>query len=73
MICPSCGENNSDNAALCTYCGYKFRFGHAFNDPANMTFLKSGSAGKSRAGRIVFFLFLLVMVVTVIVASFLKY
>jgi uncharacterized membrane protein YvbJ len=38
MICPSCGTDNPEDAGQCSDCGYKFRFGHAFNDPRNMMF-----------------------------------
>jgi hypothetical protein len=54
MICPSCGVENQDSASQCVNCHHKFRFGHAYNDPKNMTlpnFLKSGSA-KTKAVRL---------------------
>ena len=38
MICPRCGEINIDSAGQCSNCHHKFRFGHAFNDPANITY-----------------------------------
>ncbi len=40
MICPSCGTDNWANAAQCSNCHFKFRFGHAYNDPANMTIFR---------------------------------
>lgn len=71
MICPACGKNNADEAALCTGCGYKFRFGHAFNDPARMTFIQPGSSGKAKTGRIVFFSLLLALLIAAVVVAIL--
>ena len=39
MICPGCGKDNQEGIGQCVHCGYKFQFGHAFDDPSKMTFL----------------------------------
>ena len=39
MICPSCGHDNTDSAGQCVNCHHNFRFGYAFDDPANMTII----------------------------------
>ncbi len=44
MICPKCRSENSDTAAECSVCLYKFRFGHAYNDPAHMMHIDSPPA-----------------------------
>ena len=56
MICPSCSTNNPDDSAACVNCGYKFRFGHAYNDPKGMQFLdlRKSSMKKSRAMALAF-------------------
>lgn len=40
MLCPHCGKENEDDALLCAECGYRFQFGHAYNDPAKMSLLE---------------------------------
>ena len=55
MLCPSCGTDNPDDAGECKKCGYKLRFGHAFNDPARMTFLNFSKTAskKTRTSRLI--------------------
>ncbi len=38
MLCPSCGTDNPDESGMCSKCGFKFRFGYAFNDSKKMRF-----------------------------------
>jgi hypothetical protein len=58
MLCPSCGVENPDDAAMCAKCGYKFRFGHAYNDPGKSTFLNL--SGKPRALKYTFIAFIVI-------------
>ena len=68
MLCPSCGMKNSDQAAQCTACGYKFRFGHAFNDPAQMKFINVSKSDpkKSKSLRIFFVAFCFLIFILII-------
>lgn len=71
MLCPKCGYDNPDNASQCSKCNYKFRFGHAYKDPQNMTFISSSNSKKPKIVRYVFFsMFLLILIL--IVVSWLK-
>ena len=66
MVCPKCGYNNPDNAAQCSNCYYKFRFGHAYNDPKYMTFISVGNAKNSKSVRYIFIsIFLLVFILII--------
>lgn len=46
MICPKCGHENLDSAAMCTKCYYKFNFGHAHGDPGKTFYFISSPAKK---------------------------
>jgi len=48
MVCPSCGIQHSDEPGQCSNCGYKFRWGYAFNDPKKMTFIDTFDGAKPR-------------------------
>ncbi|NIT99792.1 MAG: zinc-ribbon domain-containing protein, partial [Nitrosopumilaceae archaeon] len=39
MVCPSCGNDISDDAKQCAQCGYKFSYWYGFNDPGKMRLL----------------------------------
>ncbi|RPH90805.1 MAG: zinc-ribbon domain-containing protein [Calditrichaeota bacterium] len=52
MICPSCGIDNADDSPQCSNCGYKFRFGYAFDDPKRVTFINW--SGKHKMARTIF-------------------
>jgi hypothetical protein len=69
MLCPSCGSENPDDAAICAKCNYKFRFGHAYNDPGKGTFINL--SGKSRVLRYSFFAFV-VLVLALVILSWIK-
>ena len=69
MICPKCGYANPDNAAQCAHCYYKFRFGHAYNDPAAASFPSLGSSKKMRLVRLIFFLFFILLFIFMIFMS----
>lgn len=72
MICPKCGTENPGDAAACSECGYKFRFGHAFDDPNKMTFLGfSGSRSKLiRSAGYVFVVLLVIFFILIIFSWF---
>ena len=72
MICPSCGYNNSEDAEQCAQCNYKFRFGHAHGDPANMTFISSGESKKAKMARYVFAAFFIFIFIVMIISWFLS-
>lgn len=63
MICPGCGTDNPEEALQCFRCGHKFQFGHAYNDPANMTFVNFSRRPKGI--RILIGFFLLVMLLAI--------
>ena len=74
MICPRCGQLNSDSAGQCSQCHYKFRPGYAFNDPANAmypSFVQKSSheskksKRKNIVGYVLFILLLLVLILSV--------
>ncbi len=71
MICPKCGYDNPDNAGQCSNCYYKFKFGHAYNDPQNMTLISLSNSKKSKIVRFIFFS-ILILVFILIVVSWLK-
>jgi hypothetical protein len=48
MLCPHCGANNGDDAPSCVQCGYKFRFGHAYNDPQKGTLIGGSKSDSTR-------------------------
>jgi len=69
MICPKCGHQNPDSAAMCTKCYYKFNFGHAHGDPAKIFYFASSQAKKkwvSVALIIIFILFILMFLFSVL-------
>ena len=71
MICPKCGHENPDSAAMCTNCYYKFRFGHAHGDPAR-TFYFTASSRKKKwifIAMIIIFLIIIVMFIFSIISS----
>jgi len=68
MLCPKCGQENPDNAGQCSNCFYKFRFGNAFNDPKNMTFVTPGKSKESKIARYIFFSILLFLFILIIVS-----
>jgi len=71
MVCPACGTNNSDDSGLCAVCGYKFRLGHAYNDPKRMTFvnwLSKTKTSKSRITRCLFASIFLIIFVLIILS-----
>jgi uncharacterized membrane protein YvbJ len=74
MICPSCGAENPDDAGQCSSCQYRFRFGHAYNDPARMSLLRWPRATDSTALKIAKYavLLLLVAIVVVVIVSSLR-
>jgi uncharacterized membrane protein YvbJ len=73
MLCPSCGMNNSDDSPQCSNCGYKFRFGYAYNDPKRMTFinlLKSNTKKSKIRGYL--FISIALIILVLIILSWLK-
>ena len=72
MICPRCGEINSDSAGECSRCHHKFSLGHAFNDPAHATYpsFVGKSPGNAKrlniVGYIVFILLFLALILAII-------
>jgi uncharacterized membrane protein YvbJ len=68
MICPSCGAQNPDDAALCGACQYRFRFGHAFNDPAHPKMPELRRSAKSKKSRVTRYLILTIIVVAALLA-----
>lgn len=69
MICPKCGHENPDSAALCANCFYKFNFGHAHGDPAK-TFYFASSAPKKKwitiASIVLFMIFIAIFILAII-------
>jgi uncharacterized membrane protein YvbJ len=74
MVCPSCGTNNLDDAKQCSYCGYKFRFGYAYNDPEKMTFANWTSKTNSKKTKIARYLVasLFLIILVLVILSWLK-
>lgn len=73
MICPSCGTHNPEDSGHCSHCGYKFRFGHAYNDPRYMriiNFLKPNSKISKGIGYL--FVSLLVIIFILVILSWLN-
>ncbi|MFC1541098.1 hypothetical protein ACFL50_01470 [Candidatus Latescibacterota bacterium] len=73
MICPRCGEINSDSAGECLQCHHKFRLGHAFNDPAHATYSSftresSENDGKSKRLKIVVYIGFMLLLLALILA-----
>jgi len=69
MVCPKCGHQNPDSAAICTNCYYKFNFGHAHGDPGKAFYFISLPAKKkwvSVALIIIFILFIVMFVLSVL-------
>lgn len=69
MICPKCGMENPDSAAMCTNCYYKFKFGHAHGDPKKTFYFAASSPKKkwiSIAFIIIFVIFIVMFVLSVI-------
>ena len=69
MICPKCGHQNSDSAAMCKKCYYKFNFGHAHGDPGKTFYFVSSPAKRkwvSVALIIVFVLFIVIFLLSLI-------
>lgn len=67
MICPSCGADNDEGAAICRVCNYRFRFGHALGDPAKAFFPRMPTEG-GRSLRWPIYLFLLLFLATIVIA-----
>ena len=67
MICPSCGAQNPDDAPMCSECRYRFRFGHAFNDPAQP--VMPDFTGKGKSGRFPLAVRLLVIILFIIIMA----
>ena len=68
MLCPNCAAENPEDAGQCMKCGYKFRFGYAFNDPKRMTFLNlANNRGEKykTAGYAFIILFLLIFILVI--------
>jgi hypothetical protein len=70
VICPNCGAQNPDDAPICSECRYRFRFGHAFNDPSQMVMPDfTGSQKRGPFPRAVRFLvlFLLIVIIALVI------
>ncbi len=73
MICPKCGEENPETAGECSNCFYKFRFGHAYNDPAHLSFpieIKSSENKRTKIMKYIFLLFIALVILLAIIVSF---
>jgi uncharacterized membrane protein YvbJ len=70
MLCPSCGTDNPDDSPQCSNCGYKFRFGYAYNDPGRMTFINlfKSNTKKSKVIRYLFISIVLIIFVLIILS-----
>jgi predicted amidophosphoribosyltransferase len=73
MICPGCGADNPDESGMCSACGYKFRFGYAFDDPKKMRFLDFSrfKIGKQKAAGI-FLVSLSIIILALIIFTCIK-
>jgi uncharacterized membrane protein YvbJ len=71
MICPKCGQQNPDSAAMCTNCYYKFNFGHAHGDPGRTFYFGSSSPKKKwvSIALIIVFVFFIVMFILSLISS----
>ncbi len=71
MLCPSCGNYNSDNSGQCSNCGYKFHFGQSYNDPKKIKFVKwSSKISKLKIARYLFVSIFLIIFVLIILSWF---
>jgi len=62
MVCPKCGQQNPDSAAICTNCYYKFKFGHAHGDPGKIFYFPSSSSKKKWASIVLIIVFVIFIV-----------
>ncbi len=70
MVCPSCGNDISDDAKQCAQCGYKFSYWYGFNDPGKMRLLNFISGAKSKKSVIARLLIYAVLILIFILVFF---